>query len=587
MLFNLDDIKELATVNSFERGEDLYQSGYVKKVSRIGNRFEGAVQGTYRYYVSLELADNGLSFHCNCPYDHGGICKHSVALALAVLKDEYTGHREVINNLPETKPAAFDECYNNADIQKKMSFLKQLLDKDTDLQNQFMAFFKSKSENLDSITGINIDLLKKEIHDELNSLDFTDIVESYDPYSDGYYDDDGIIDIAYEAIRDIINPYKNKSLEYLKKGNLLDSIRIVMGMYEASQNLTEPEDSDYDIFYEDYSTVVLDLLIEAFDKITIEIERIVKSDEIISQVIDLIIQRFNYYESLYAGIDDEENEEVIFYHLKIFEKLFISLITDKETAEYFYNIILQNDLERLNMAFVLLKIAEISENEELWISTAETFSEYEQEIGMQLLEKYKQKNEPNDFNRIAGLTFNKWPDRFDLYLIDNLDNESEKTLYVKALKNYTVHKKSVKHYKELREFLNEEERKEFVDRIGQGYEYVFYVQLLETEKRYSDILAFLKKKKDTLYNFEKFIAPIANIYPDECFMMIQNKCNEAMNDYKRNRKTYREMVEWLIVMDQIKSKKEETKQFLRYLYAHKPNLPALKDELRKAGLHHK
>ncbi|MCD4747475.1 MAG: hypothetical protein K8R58_14355 [Bacteroidales bacterium] len=32
----------------------------------------------------------------------------------------------------------------------------------------------------------------------------------------GYYDDDGIIDIAHEAIRNIINPYKNRSLSFCK-----------------------------------------------------------------------------------------------------------------------------------------------------------------------------------------------------------------------------------------------------------------------------------------------------------------------------------------------------------------------------------
>jgi len=584
--FNIDDIIELATDSSFERGEDYYNMGYVEEIVRDVNRFEGTVSGTYKYKVNLDIENDELNFYCSSPYDHGGICKHEVALALAILNGEYTEKHKIYTHSKEIKPESFKKYFKNADTKKKLNFLKQLLDKDSDLQSQFIEFVKSTTGNLDHLTGVNIITIKEKVFNELASLDFNDIVEDYNQYEYGYYDDEGYIDLAYDMIKDIFDTYNNQAKKYIKKGNLLDAFRIISGMYEGSQNLPELDNDDYYIFDGDYNDRVYEFLTENLNDLGKEIEQIVKSEESILQVIDLIIQRFNYYLNQYTEDEEEEEDQQIRYNLKDFEKLFIALITNEKIANYLHKTIRENDLDCLAMSFVLLKIAEITENEELWTNTAENFAEFEQEITKQLLEKYKQKKQENNFNRIAELAFDKWASSFDFYLINNLNKETQKELYVKALKSYVVNKQNVKYYKELRKYLTEDEKKEFVDRIGQGYYDVFYIQLLDIEKRHKDILVYAKNQLHNSYNFEKIIAPIANIYSDECFDMIKTKCNNALNSPNRNRKTYKQMVKWLKVMQQIVSKQTETIQYLRTLYNYKPNLPALKDEIKNAGLYY-
>jgi len=53
---------------------------------------------------------------------------------------------------------------------------------------------------------------------------------------------------------------------------------------------------------------------------------------------------------------------------------------------------------------------------------------------------------------------------------------------------------------------------------------------------------------------------------------------------ERGRHSYQRIVEWLKLADRIPGFKAENRLFARELYQHKPNLPALKDELRKGGL---
>ncbi len=577
-MFCKDDIIKLSSRSSFSRGKDYYENGYIKGITCTENSFEGTVLGSQLYKVKLDLENGVLNFHCSCPYDHGGLCKHEISLALAILNDEYN---EKIENMKTslTDKEEFNRCYLNTDKEKKISFLKHLLDKDSDLQNQFISFIKSKSEDLDKIIGVNIDEIKEDTYEQLAEIDFDSIVEDHDPYNDGYYDDEGYIDTANDEISSVFDPYKNEAIEYVKKGNLLDAVRIMLGLYEGTQNLPELEDNEYEVFYESYDSVAFDLLKETFREIILCIEQIVIADELVFKALDLFFQRCKEVEIKYF-----DQEEQVIYNLRDFEKFFLSIIKNKNIAEYFYEIIRKNELESIDLAFVLLEIAKLKQDEEMWIENAEKFSGFNPEIAKQLLEKYKLINRENDFNKIAELAFRKWADSFDLFLINNLNKESKKELYIEALKSYTKNKHSLPHYIELREYLNEKQKNEFADEVLEGYYHdIFYIQILDIEKRFEDILAFVRRKNDS-YDFELLIAPIINIYPDECFNIIRIKCNAAMNNYNRNRSTYQQMVKWLEVMSRIKSKQEETKQHIKILFEHKPNLPALKDEFRKARL---
>jgi len=87
----------------------------------------------------------------------------------------------------------FIKLYDAIDKSKKLNFLKQLLLKDSDLQQQFIQFTADKKADLDSITAIDIEALRDEIWGEIAVIDPDSEVESscyYNHYENGELGDD-------------------------------------------------------------------------------------------------------------------------------------------------------------------------------------------------------------------------------------------------------------------------------------------------------------------------------------------------------------------------------------------------------------
>jgi uncharacterized Zn finger protein len=80
----------LARQQSYDRGQSYYERGAVGEVVRRGNTLRADVEGSqYQpYTVTIEFDDAGVvDTACSCPYDHGGICKHRVAVLLTDIRD--------------------------------------------------------------------------------------------------------------------------------------------------------------------------------------------------------------------------------------------------------------------------------------------------------------------------------------------------------------------------------------------------------------------------------------------------------------------------------------------------------------------
>ncbi len=105
-----DDIRDLATEQSYERGEDYYYDHSVTGIQKRGGALIADVVGSsYEpYHVTVELIDDEIGdTSCTCPYDWGGICKHIVAVLLSYLHqpkqvDERPSLQELLSNTGET-----------------------------------------------------------------------------------------------------------------------------------------------------------------------------------------------------------------------------------------------------------------------------------------------------------------------------------------------------------------------------------------------------------------------------------------------------------------------------------------------------
>ena len=103
-------IRNLARPQSYDRGEDYYERGAVNEITRRGSLLRAAVEGSqYQpYQVQIELDETGVvDTRCSCPYDHGGVCKHRVAVLLTYIHDpDEISQRPPISELvADTDPA--------------------------------------------------------------------------------------------------------------------------------------------------------------------------------------------------------------------------------------------------------------------------------------------------------------------------------------------------------------------------------------------------------------------------------------------------------------------------------------------------
>ena len=75
------------------RGEDYYRSGQVENIERDGGHVTAEVSGSEEdlYLVELGFSEDGEveDWSCDCPYDWGPVCKHTVAVLLAIRRKTY------------------------------------------------------------------------------------------------------------------------------------------------------------------------------------------------------------------------------------------------------------------------------------------------------------------------------------------------------------------------------------------------------------------------------------------------------------------------------------------------------------------
>jgi hypothetical protein len=107
LLFTETDVRNIATSNSFARGRSLFREEAIFNTRREGNTLYGHCEGNYAPFYNVQVVTNekGLAYGvCSCPYEGGGECKHVVALCLAYLdKPESFAESKPVQNTLESR----------------------------------------------------------------------------------------------------------------------------------------------------------------------------------------------------------------------------------------------------------------------------------------------------------------------------------------------------------------------------------------------------------------------------------------------------------------------------------------------------
>ena len=466
----------------------------------------------------------------------------------------------------------FIEIYNEIEKSKKLNFLKQLLLKDSDLQQQFIEFTTSKNSSLDSVTAVNIDKLRDELWNKISAIDVEDEIGG--SYYD-HYDDEGMGDTILEKVFD---PFVNRALEFVDKGNYLDAFRSILAIYEL-RTLEEPDidDGEFYVFGEDVESYINEFISSSIASFNSKIAHRVLSIEVVESLITLFFERYLIYQ------DNDGEEQKYGYYMAQFNQFFEYIIDEPQNAKFLLEKLREPKFDGyLDSANIILHCSEILGDDELYLKVANEFFMYDKEVALKLQKRYKELGMSDELARVSQMLFEK-DDNADyaLFVIENIDREVYEGLYIIALQIYIDAEHSFEHYKLLREYFDEDERLEFIEDLDYRYNELFYIQLLEIEKQYKAILSFVEKNRDS-YKLYEIIRPIITIYPDKVFEILKARSNKLVEG--RGRSAYAKASELLQLMLNVPQKKEALKAYVGELYNHQPRLPALRDELGKAGL---
>jgi len=211
-----DDLRQMCTESSFDRGERYFEEGRVRIKEATPSRVRAVVSGTDDYNVEIELGDE-LSGECDCPYDLDGLCKHIVATFLAVIRND--GEIEPLMNKSSTELEDTEQLLKRADADALRSFLLSEMEQRADLRNRFKAVFGKKGE------GRSLNDYKA----EAESL-YDDVEDhGYVPYGE---------DVDFSSLSDLAEIY-------IQKDDLLEAAKIYQAISEViAEKMDDVDDSD-------------------------------------------------------------------------------------------------------------------------------------------------------------------------------------------------------------------------------------------------------------------------------------------------------------------------------------------------------
>ncbi len=464
----------------------------------------------------------------------------------------------------------FKSKYTNASEEIKLKFLDAIIQANEKLQAEFLNFASSKNEPAKQKSyPAFLELVKTTRQEFLEDFEQVDLEnpdwDNYQPSHSGYIKEWEQYQQASEQEFDaIFDRFRAEAIDKIIVQKPDELTAMLIGIYEASQDaeITDEYDSFGDINEHllDGFKAVMKAIIEKLGLAAISENTILAASQMF----------FNYCDEEYPGNT---------FFAQMFQDFLMTLAAKTSQSDQLLSLLDQSGVERKTLPELVLLLNKNTGNKDEWLQSARQFYLDNKEVARQLLEYYFE-NDKSEFLRVANELFENDKQFWSEYLKDYVSADLDKPLYVKVFYRLTVDEKKIAHYLQVRDYLYPEANNNLLTEIDGDKP--FKVQILAAEKRYEEIKTIVETCRSD-YEYADLIGPILEVYPEFCFNHIKQKAEKTLKT-ERGRHTYQRIVEWLKLADRIPGFKAEIRILARELYNYKPNLPALKDELRKGGL---
>jgi hypothetical protein len=582
----LDLVERLSTAKTLLKGENYYDLGAVRKITyhEDMDRIAAMVRGQASYTVTVVNVSGEPVFICTCPVGGGNICKHGVAVALEIINNPETVKIERVKETsgePSEKPGIdIETLFKKATAKQREEFLLEVLKEDDSYREKFRVVVMGQSA---AESKTSVEEIRDAVKEEFENFDLVNYERFYDRHnpSSGYREEWEILyNGASEELNEIAEEYLDEIRDHLKSGNIVDASKNLLGLYEGISLIDEDEIEDEACIYEDR---IVGELLDMFSYFLREFVGAFaakdKDEDALMRISEIVFERIRYYRQ---NADRYENFE---YNLVEFKAFFKELVCGPKTAEYWNSELKSLDLTDNSTDEIRLKIAERLKDGKSWLKIAESTFTFNPAVAHNLLEFYKEKKDDGNFIRVGKFVLNEWGDRFDGYLYESLDREKDPGLFSDVLFHYAAKKESIPLFREYKKIFGQDGADAFIAKIEDNSRLsLYYIRLLKEEKDYATILKFAKSHVDD-WDFIEYISPVVRVYPAECFNIIRRKTDRYLAN-TLGRSSYRTASQWLKLLLEIDESGlcEEIQRYFNSLFTLYNCRPALKDELRKAGI---
>jgi hypothetical protein len=607
-------LKSLATATSFSRGEEYFRAGSVGPITRVGDKFTATVRGTYRYKVQLLPTADGPRLKCSCPYDFSGICKHAVALGLAILQE--FGPDVAVSGAAGGSPAYTLAALAATPASVQLAFLAKALRQDAALARQFLAYAAAQ-EAAPAATpaGATIDGISTEVYEALSDLAFGDeLLNEYDQdYLDYRHDqDDGLLAAAAEAIDEVLLPHAETVADALHAGHLTAALRHWVGVYEGSA-ASRPAADDYDLFgYAGYPAHVqarwLALLADQNIPQLLETRAFAAAET--EAALALLAERYREPAGTATKSENRKAKNTpprpselgdyltppaLSAPLRIpphFHDLLHALAHDPATAARLRPLLAEAPAPGSGLARVLLRVAEVLADDALWLRTTETLAAHDAALTVQLLDRYRARGDRASLLRVLHERRAQFAPVLNPYILEHLTPAEDEALYLAALEQRCRLTQRLPDYRVLQGYWAPAQRRAFVEEqlalgLRTGNNPLFGAELLAAENRSAELLPYLLRLNWRWQrSLPELLALAAPSHPDGCLEAVMERTEALLQDLAngRSRAAYQRVASWLTALATVAELRPPVALFAAYLYTEYARLNALREELRAARL---
>jgi len=464
----------------------------------------------------------------------------------------------------------FKEKYTKTPDTLKLKFLDAIIAQNNALQEEFMAFARSENNEAGSplyehflglVQSVQTGYRKQFEGVDTENPDW----ENYRAPHSGYIKEWEAYQYASEQeFETIFDKFRSDATDRIIRQKADELTAMLIGLYEATQDAEIIDEVD------SFDDVNEYLLSEHTDTMNALIEKLRLSAVSGHVILASFEMFFRYCDSEYPGNPHFANH---------FGQLLIVLAEKSGHAGRLLAIIDSSEVERQALPELVLLLNKNVGNNAEWLQSARQFYRNNEAVGRQLLEFYFE-TDKGAFIETARELFPAngflWAKFLQQYVSPQLDED----LFVRVFRQLAIQEKKIGYYNKIREYLTQAECNNLLKELE--WDKAFVVEILEVEKRYGDIKTLVEQNPDD-WHYTEMITPILTVYPGFCFQHIKNKAIETLQN-NRSRSVYERIASWLQLTQNIPGFETEKRELVHKLYNRKPNLPALKDEMRKAGL---